>query len=90
MKLAMVRVDAALAREQLDAVMVLQIHDELIFEAGAATIERAAALIKREMEAALELSVPLEVTLKSGPTWYDVEAFSQEIGDGEPPEEGEG
>jgi DNA polymerase-1 len=73
MKLAMVKVDAALASAGLDAEMLLQIHDELIFEVEAAAIERTAALVKREMEGALELSVPLEVTLKTGRTWYDVE-----------------
>jgi DNA polymerase-1 len=73
MKLAMVRVDAALAREGLAAEMLLQIHDELIFEADAATIEATAGLVRREMEGALALAVPLEVTVKTGRTWYDVE-----------------
>jgi DNA polymerase-1 len=73
MKLAMVRVDRALAAERLDAAMLLQIHDELILEVEAGSIERVAALVKREMETALALDVPLEVSLKTGRTWYDVE-----------------
>ena len=72
MKLAMVRIDAVLARDA-DAAMLLQIHDELIFEVAARDVAAAAALVKREMERAIELSVPLEVTLKTGRTWYDVE-----------------
>jgi DNA polymerase-1 len=73
MKLAMVRVDEVLARAAPDAQMLLQIHDELIVEADSATIESTAALVKVAMEGALELSVPLEVDLKTGRTWYDVE-----------------
>ncbi len=73
MKLAMVRIEAALATTGLDAAMLLQIHDELIFEVDTASLAAVAALVKREMESAVVLAVPLEVTLKSGHTWFDVE-----------------
>ncbi len=73
MKLAMVRIDAALAAAGSDAKMLLQIHDELIFEIAESDVERVASLVKGEMEHAVELSVPLEVTLKVGRSWYDVE-----------------
>jgi DNA polymerase-1 len=76
MKLAMVRIDAALAGSP-DAVMLLQIHDELIFEVTRERIASVASLVKREMETAIALSVPLEVTLKTGATWYDVEPFDE-------------
>ena len=76
MKLAMVRVDRALRAAQADARMLLQIHDELIFELAAAQLAPVAALVKRELEHALELAVPVEVTLKAGRTWYDVEPFA--------------
>jgi DNA polymerase-1 len=56
--------------------MLLQIHDELIFEVSSEAVEAVAALVKREMEGAIALSVPLEVTLKTGATWYDVESFT--------------
>ncbi len=73
MKLAMVRIAAALPSLGPDAaLLLLQIHDELIFEVDAARIGSVAGLVKREMEGAVALSVPLEITLKSGPTWYDV------------------
>ena len=75
MKLAMVRIERTLAKEAPEAQMLLQIHDELIFEIDAASVEAVAALVKREMESAMTLSVPLEVTLKSGRSWYDVEAL---------------
>jgi DNA polymerase-1 len=73
MKLAMVKIDRALERAGLDATMTLQIHDELIFEVPKGSLEAVAALVKREMEGAIELSVPIEVTLKSGRNWYEVE-----------------
>jgi len=75
MKLAMVRIDRRLASYGEDATMLLQIHDELIFEVERAVLPAVAAAIKHEMEHALELSVPLEATLKSGTNWYEVESF---------------
>ncbi|GAC1301391.1 MAG: DNA polymerase I [Vulcanimicrobiaceae bacterium] len=73
MKRAMVRVEESLASAGLDASMLLQIHDELIFEVAASSLAAVASLVKREMEGAVTLAVPLEVTLKSGRTWFDVE-----------------
>jgi len=73
MKLAMVRIDRAVTDAGLDAPMLLQIHDELIFEIEAAALANVATLVRREMEHAVELDVPLQVTLKTGKTWYDVE-----------------
>ncbi|HEY5427325.1 MAG TPA: DNA polymerase I [Candidatus Tumulicola sp.] len=75
MKLAMVEIERALMREGLDATMLLQIHDELIFEVPAARRYDVADLVRRHMEGAMALSVPLEVTLKTGRNWYDVEAM---------------
>ena len=78
MKLAMVRIDRALDESGLDATMLLQIHDELIFEVRASQLNDAANLVRTHMEEAIELSVPLEVTLKSGRNWYDVESLPAE------------
>jgi DNA polymerase-1 len=78
MKLAMVRIDRRLAGYGDDVTMILQIHDELIFEVERAVFPAVAAAIKHEMEHALELSVPLEATLKSGTNWYEVESFDPE------------
>ena len=75
MKLAMVRIDAALTEANLDAQMLLQIHDELIFEVATAQLPDVAKVVRKEMESALELSVPIEVTLKAGSNWYDVEMY---------------
>ncbi len=76
MKLAMVKIEQALAAAPLDATMLLQIHDELIFEVARRDLHDLAHLARREMEGALQLSVPLEVTVKSGSNWYDVEAMT--------------
>ena len=73
MKLAMVRIDRALGERGGDAAMLLQIHDELIFEVRRGALQEVAALVRAHMESAFTLSVPLEVTLKWGQNWYDVE-----------------
>ncbi|MGB8910269.1 MAG: DNA polymerase I [Candidatus Cybelea sp.] len=78
MKLAMVRIDRALEESRLDATMLLQIHDELIFEVRKSDLTEAANLVREHMESAIELSVPLEVTLKSARNWYDVEPIDME------------
>jgi DNA polymerase I len=78
MKLAMVRIDRALHEAGLDAAMLLQIHDELIFEVRKTDLRRVCALVREHMEHAADLSVPLEVTLKSGRNWYDVEPIDEE------------
>ncbi len=71
-KRAMLRVDKAL-REKLPGVtMLLQVHDELVFEAPEAMVEAACALIKGEMEEAAELSVPLRVSIETAYSWGDI------------------
>jgi DNA polymerase-1 len=78
MKLAMVRIDRALDESRLDVTMLLQIHDELIFEVRKSALAEASSLVREHMERAIELSVPLEVTLKAGRSWYDVEPITTE------------
>jgi len=72
MKLAMVLLDRRLGNAGLDAVMLLQIHDELIFEVARRDLDAVGRIVKYEMEHAYELDVPLEATLKAGQNWYDV------------------
>ncbi|MBV8116489.1 MAG: DNA polymerase I, partial [Candidatus Eremiobacteraeota bacterium] len=79
MKLAMVHIDAALTASGFDATLLLQIHDELIFEVAAAQRQDVAKIVRTHMEHALELSVPLEVTMKSGRNWYDVEPLRDPV-----------
>jgi DNA polymerase I len=68
-KLAMVRVDAAI--ESLPATMLLTVHDELVFEAQASEVEAVAEVVRKEMEAAYEMTVPLRADLGWGSTWAD-------------------
>jgi DNA polymerase I len=68
-KIAMLRVDKALKAEKLETRMIMQVHDELLFEAPEAEVGRATEIIKREMEAAAELSVPLTVEIGAGKNW---------------------
>ncbi len=77
MKLAMVKIARSLHDARLDATMLLQIHDELIFEVSRKDLHGLAHLVRTEMENAIALSVPLEVTVKTGSNWYDVEAMTE-------------
>ncbi|MDQ3908326.1 MAG: DNA polymerase I [Acidobacteriota bacterium] len=71
-KIAMLKVDDALRREGLEGQMVMQVHDELLLEVPKNEAERAAELLKREMETAVDLDVPLEVEVGVGANWMDV------------------
>ncbi|CCO07281.1 DNA polymerase I [Desulforamulus hydrothermalis] len=70
-KLAMVKINQALKKGNFTAQMVLQVHDELIFDAPAAEIEPLIVLVRDCMENALPLDVPLMVDIKLGTNWYD-------------------
>ncbi len=70
-KIAMIRVAKRLAAGDLDARMILQVHDELILEASAADADAALALLCEEMEAAVNLSVPLSVDAHIGQNWFE-------------------
>jgi DNA polymerase-1 len=69
MKRAMIRADRALARSNLGARMLLQVHDELVFEVPADEIEPTAELIRKVMSQAAHLDVPLVVDVGHGPNW---------------------
>ena len=70
-KLAMVRVDQALRRENLRSRLILQVHDELLLECPPEEAERAAALLKECMEQVIELSVPLLAEVHQGANWAE-------------------
>ena len=71
-KLGMIRVDRALeARQDLGCAMLLTVHDELVFEVPKADVEEAAGIVKREMESAYELTVPLRADIGWGPNWSE-------------------
>jgi DNA polymerase-1 len=70
-KIAMIKVANALKSEKLETKMIMQIHDELLFEAPESEIDKAKELIKREMESAAELDVPLVVEIGVGENWMN-------------------
>src|ERR1051325_1487180 len=62
-KIAMIKIHHSVAAKKLNTKMLLQVHDELVFEVPGPELEEAKALVKHEMEHAAELSVPLVVDL---------------------------
>jgi len=70
-KLAMIRIDAILRREKLETRMLLQVHDELVFEAPPAEADQVSKMVKREMENVHKLNVPMIVDVGIGDNWRD-------------------
>jgi len=70
-KLAMVRIDAALRTGGFKSAMLLQVHDELVFECPPEEVEAVSNLVRREMEGAYDLKVPLLVDVGVGDNWRD-------------------
>jgi DNA polymerase-1 len=70
-KLAMIRIDRDIAAEGLGSRMILQVHDELVFDVVPGDRDRLAALVKERMESALALDVPLRVDLGFGENWLE-------------------
>jgi DNA polymerase-1 len=62
-------------KDSKDIFMLLQVHDELVFEVRRGKLPAAAALIRKEMEGAYKLAVPLKADLKTGPNWRDMEKY---------------
>ncbi|MRI03449.1 DNA polymerase I [Lactobacillus reuteri] len=71
-KIAMIRMQDALEKRHLKAKMLLQIHDELVFEAPKEEIPVLSELVPKVMDSAVKLDVPLKVDSKYGDTWYDL------------------
>jgi len=70
-KIAMIRIDATLRDKALQGKMLLQVHDELVFEVPPAELDQVQELVKYEMENAAQLSVPLVVDLGVGANWLE-------------------
>ena len=71
-KIAMVRIQERMDANKLDALMIIQVHDELIFEAPSEEMEELEAIVLEVMPSAMELTVPLDVDLKTGLNWGDM------------------
>ncbi len=72
-KLAMISIDARLSKEKLATRMILQVHDELLFEAPAKEKDALEKLVREEMEGVYDLAVPLVVEVCTGPNWRDLD-----------------
>lgn len=70
-KIAMIRVNEAMKKANVKSKMLLQIHDELIFEVPEEELDQMKALVKEAMENAMELRVPLKASIQAGKTWYE-------------------
>ena len=68
----MIDLDRGLTRRGLRTRLLLQVHDELIFEVPEGELEEAEALVRAAMEQAVTLKVPLKVSLETGKTWGDI------------------
>ncbi len=70
-KIAMIRIDHRLRTESFESRMLLQVHDELVFEAPPGELDALRALVRAEMEGAAALSVPLVVDIGTGANWVE-------------------
>jgi len=77
-KMAMIKIDKELPRISPRSKMLLQVHDELIFEVPTKEIKKVAKLVKNLMENIYKLEVPLEVNLEAGKSWGDLKPFNKE------------
>jgi len=72
-KMAMIAIDRRLTKEKFEAKMILQVHDELLFEAPEKEKTKLEELVREEMEGVYKLAVPLVVEIGIGPNWRDME-----------------
>ena len=70
-KVAMIKIQDQIERLGLCTRMIMQVHDELVFEVPEGEIQKALPMIEREMETVIELSVPLKVSIQSGKNWAE-------------------
>jgi DNA polymerase-1 len=72
LKIAMLKVPAALKEAGLKGQMLLQVHDELVLECPQEELRRTARIVRDAMETAFELKVPLKTESRYGPNWYEM------------------
>ena len=70
-KIAMIRVNQRLKDQKMKSRLVLQVHDELLIEAYEPELDEVQKILKKEMEHAAELKVPLEIDMHTGDNWYE-------------------
>ena len=75
-KVAMVRINNELIKDKMQARLIMQIHDELIFDVPEEELTKTKSLIKSHMEQAMDLKVPIKVNIKAGRNWAQMESVS--------------
>jgi DNA polymerase-1 len=70
-KIAMLEIDKEIVKAKIGASLIMQIHDELIFDVKKDSLERFLPVLKDKMESSFNLSVPLKVNIKAGKNWAD-------------------
>jgi DNA polymerase-1 len=68
-KLAMIKIHEAIEGEKLNCRLILQVHDELVFDCRKDSVKDSQIIIKEIMEGVIELKVPIKVSIKSGDNW---------------------
>ena len=71
LKKAMIEIDKEFTKENIESTMLLQVHDELIFNVKKNELEKVKKIVKKIMENTIKLSVPLKVDIEVGSNWYD-------------------
>ena len=79
MKIAMLRIPPVLKQGGFSARMLLQVHDELVFECPEKELYKVTPLIQREMENALPLSIPLKTEARFGKNWGELQPISEKL-----------
>jgi len=72
-KIAMVKINHRLKKEKLSSTMIMTVHDELVFDVPHEEEKKVSALVRQEMEGAMDLSVPMKVSVKVGPNWLEMD-----------------
>jgi DNA polymerase-1 len=70
-KIAMINIQRRIEEQGMETNMVIQIHDELVFEVPEEELREAANLVKQEMEGVIDISVPLKIDISSGKNWSE-------------------
>lgn len=81
-KAAMIRLDSEFRTQKLQTKMILQVHDELVFEVPDTELEKVTPIIKDLMENSFKLSIPVTVEMKIGQNWGQMKPISENDGDG--------
>ena len=68
-KVAMIRIQNRIEESGLSSKMIMQVHDELVFEVPSSEREEVMTLVKKEMEEVIKISVPLKVDINAGKNW---------------------